>query len=352
VAGPGFESSQYNIATSPPGRQPGSTWKVITLAAAMQSHYSANDSVNGSSPCDFGPTLGQTANAEPGEGTMSLRSATAGSVNCAFANVELSLGFSKVIDMAKKLGITQPTLKPYLTLTLGTIEATPLEMATVAATIANQGVHNDPYFVQTIVNAEGIKIYDAMQYPTASRVLDADAAACEIDLLRGVVTGGTGTGAAVPGWQLAGKTGTTDHHSNAWFVGMTPNLATAVWHGRADNNDPDAGFGGQIPATITRRFLTAQLPAGGQQFPWPDVPTWCNGPGQNLSPSGRSTAAPVQATPSPQSNDTPAPTVVINRPPTPTTTPAPKPTSPPPTSPPATSPPATSPAGPPTEKKP
>jgi penicillin-binding protein 1A len=317
VAGPGFESSQYNIATSPVGRQPGSTWKIITLATAMQNHYSANDQVNGSSPCDFGPTLGQTANAEPGEGVMSLRNATAGSVNCAFVNIELSLGFNKIIDMARKLGITQNTLKAYLTLTLGTIEATPLEMASVASTIANGGVHNDPYFVQKIVNAEGITIFDQSLQPTATRVMDADAAACEIDLLRGVVTGGTGTGAAVPGWQLAGKTGTTDHHSNAWFVGLTPNLATAVWHGRPDNNDPDAGFGGQIPATITRRFLTAQLPEGGQQTPWPGVPDWCNGPGQFLTPAGRNSTAPIDLAPS-----TPTPTVVINRPP-PTTTPRP-----------------------------
>jgi membrane peptidoglycan carboxypeptidase len=273
---------------------------------------------------------------------MSLRSATAGSVNCAFVNVELSLGFNKVIDMAHKLGITQNTLRGYLTLTLGTIEATPLEMATVAATIANGGVHNDPYFVSKIVNAEGITIFDQSLAPTATRVMDLDAAGCEIDLLRGVVTGGTGTGASVPGWQLAGKTGTTDHHSNAWFVGMTPNLVTATWHGRPDNNDPDAGFGGQIPATITRKFLTAQLPAGGQQTPWPDVPGWCNGPGQFLSQAGRNATAPVEQNPAGGSN-TPPPTVVINRPP-PTT--APRPTNPPATPPPVTTPPSTSPPGP------
>src|SRR5262249_6846933 len=169
VAGPGFESSQYNIATSPYGRQPGSTWKIITLATAMQNHYSANDSVNGSSPCDCGQ-LGQTANAEPGEGVMSLRSATAGSVNCAFVNVELSLGFQKIIDMAHKLGITQDTLRGYLTLTLGTIEATPLEMASVASTIANDGAHNDPYFVQNDGNAEGITMVSQTLAPTATRV--------------------------------------------------------------------------------------------------------------------------------------------------------------------------------------
>jgi penicillin-binding protein 1A len=337
VSGPGFESSQYNIATSPYGRQPGSTWKVITLAAAMQSHFSANDLVNGSSPCDFGPTLQGTANAEPGEGVMRLREATAGSVNCAFANLQLAVTFPKVIEMAKKLGITQNTLKPYLTLTLGTIEATPLEMATVAATIANLGEHHSPYFVETIVNAEGIEIY--REPHPGDRALDADAAACEIDLLRGVVTGGTGTGAAVSGWQLAGKTGTTDRRADAWFVGMTPVLATAVWHGHAESNVAGAGFGGQIPATITRRFLSAQLPEGGQQTPWPEVPSWCNAPGQFLTPAGRNAAPPVDLVPA----TTPPPTVVINRPPV---TLPPRPTTP------VTSPPPTAPPVPTTQKKP
>ena len=64
----GFDTSQFNIATDGIGRQPGSTWKVITLATAMQNHYSANDQVSGSSPCDFGPSLGKTQNAEGGEG--------------------------------------------------------------------------------------------------------------------------------------------------------------------------------------------------------------------------------------------------------------------------------------------
>ena len=272
VAGPGFEASQYNIATSTPGRQAGSTWKVITLAAAMQSHYSANDTVDGTGPCDFGPTLGMTDNAEGEDGIHTLRVSTAQSINCAFVNVELSLGFTKVIDMAKRLGITQDTLKPYLTLTLGTIEATPLEMATVAATIANLGMHT-----RSVLRPEDRERPRASRSSTSRshpgiRALDADAAACEIDMLRGVVTGGTGTGAAVPGWQLAGKTGTTDRRADAWFVGLTPGLATAVWHGHSEANVGGAGFGGQIPATITRRFFTAQLPDGGQQTPWPDVP--------------------------------------------------------------------------------
>jgi membrane peptidoglycan carboxypeptidase len=140
----------------------------------------------------------------------------------------------------------------------------------------------------------------------------------------------------VPGWQIAGKTGTTDQKWDAWFVALTPNLASAVWHGHAEANVPGAGFGGQIPATITKRFLSAQLPDGGQQTPWPEVPGWCNAPGQFLSRAGRNASGPVN--PAPEQQQTPPPTVKINPPPA--TTP-PRPTAPPVTSPPATTPPTT-----------
>jgi penicillin-binding protein 1A len=308
VAGTGFENSQYNIATSTPGRQAGSTWKTITLAAAMQKHYSSNDQVDGTSPCDFGVALGKTANAEGGEGIMTIRNATSGSVNCAYARIELSVGFTDVIDMAHKLGITQNTLQPILTLTLGTIESTPLEMTTVASSIAGLGVRHDPYFVEKIVNPEGIVIYQE-QHPGV-RAFDEDAAACEIDQLRGVVTGGTGTGAAVPGWPVAGKTGTTDNRADAWFLGMTPTLVAAVWHGNPDGRVPGAGFGGQVPASIFRRFMTAQL-AGVEPQSWPSPPGWCNAPGQFLTTTGGRAIVPDGFVPI----TTPPPTVVINRPP-------------------------------------
>jgi penicillin-binding protein 1A len=274
---------------------------------------------------------------------LTVRAATAGSVNCAFARIQLAVGFSKVIDMAKKLGITQNTLQPILTLTLGTIESTPLEMTTVVASIASMGLRHDPYFVEKIVNPEGIVIY---QEPHPGlRVLDEEAAACVIDQLRGVVTGGTGTGASVPGWQVAGKTGTTDNRADAWFVGMTPKLVAAVWHGNAQGRVPGAGFGGQVPASIFRRFMTAQL-SGVDPEGWPGPPGWCNAPGQFLTETGRSATAPLDPTTG-LPPGAPPPTVVVNRP-TPTAPPAtaPKPTVPPTT--PPTVPPTTPPTVPPT----
>lgn len=326
VAGAGFDNSQYNIATNYPGRQPGSTWKVITLAAAMQSRWSSNDTVDGTSPCEFG-TLGKTVNAEEGVGVMTVRDATAHSVNCAFVRMELALGFPKVMDMARKLGITQTTLKPILTLTLGTVEGTPLEMATVANTIAATGVHRDPYFVEKIVNAQGVVVYQE-PHPGV-RAMDEDASLCTISNLKSVVTSGTGTGAAVPGWQVAGKTGTTDNRADAWFVGMTPALAAAVWHGNPDGRVPGAGFGGNIPASVFRRFMTAQL-SGVTPSDWAPPPAWCDAPGQYVQPTGRAAIPPgyevrdgalVPVT-------TPPPSVVVNRPTVPPTTPRPTVTTP------------------------
>ena len=86
-------------------------------------------------------------------------------MNCAFARTELATGFDKVIATATKMGITQKTLKPILTLTLGTVETAPLEMATVAATLANGGIHHAATFVSKIVDPSGEVVFDATKIP-------------------------------------------------------------------------------------------------------------------------------------------------------------------------------------------
>src|SRR5262249_29553770 len=172
VGGPDFAESQYNIATYPIGRQPGSTWKVITLATALTNGYSPNDSVNGSAPCGVPSKFGNatTINAEgPGGGFESLWHATADSVNCAYVRLSTSVGQDKVMQMAHDLGVTQQRLFPHLTLSIGDIEATPLEMATVITTIANDGVHQDPYFVQKALAPNGRAIIDESNRPALGR---------------------------------------------------------------------------------------------------------------------------------------------------------------------------------------
>jgi membrane peptidoglycan carboxypeptidase len=331
VAGPGFEASQYNIATSYPGRQAGSTWKAITLAAALEKGFSPNDTVSGSSPCEF-DGLGRTQNAEGGGGTMTIRAATANSVNCAFARIELATGFDPVIKTAHALGITQTTLTPILTLTLGTIESTPLEMATVASTIANNGIHYDPLFVSKITDADGKVIFDSKAI-SGKAVIKPETAACEIDLLRGVITGGTGTAAQLADRPVFGKTGTTDNKTDANFLGATPQLAAFVWHGNAKAAIPGAGFGGEIPARIFKRFMDAAL-AGQEVFPFPDPGPVCARPGRYVDEKGRSntvrsTGRGTVTTVPPSVAPGKGPAVTIPRPPPPPPTTSPPTTSPP-----------------------
>ncbi len=318
VAGPGFEQSQYNIATSYPGRQAGSTWKAITLAAALESGYSPNDKIDGRSPCSFG-TYGRTQNAEGGGGSITtLRQATAGSINCAFARLELSVGFNKVIEQAKKMGLTQDTLKPVLTLTLGAVETTMLEMATVASTIASGGIHHSPTFVSKIVGPDGQVIWDAAQVP-GDRAMTAENAACQADIMQGVFKGGgTASGKGLAGRPAAGKTGTTDNRADANFLGYTPQLAAFVWHGNAAGRIPGAGFGGNIPATIFKRFMDAAL-ADQPVVPFPPPGPSCARPGAAITENGRVAGSgdlfPGETVP------TVAPPTVVVQPTTPTTKP-------------------------------
>jgi penicillin-binding protein 1A len=317
--GGNFAGHQYNIATLYPGRQAGSTWKVITLAAALESGFSPNDIVDGTSPCVL-PPWGMTQNAEAG-GVGTLRQQTAGSVNCAFARTELAVGFPKVIDTAHKMGITQTTLKPVLTLTLGTVETTALEMATVASTIANEGVHHSPVFVSKIVGPQGQVIFDAKNLP-GTQVISKDTADCETDLLKGVITGGTGTAAQLNGRDAAGKTGTTDNLTDANFLEFTggAQLADFIWHGNPAGRIPGAGFGGQTAAPASKDFMDHAL-AGQPALPLPDPGPACQRPGGTITPLGRVAGGPGALPGGPSVPVGPPPTVVITPPSAPPTAP-------------------------------
>jgi penicillin-binding protein 1A len=334
VSGQDYAVDQTNIATSTYGRQTGSTFKVITLATALANGYSPNDSVDGSSPCTVAGFQGQAVNDEPGGGVESLRAATAGSVNCAFVRLATSVGETKVIALAHKMGIAKQNLQEYLGLTLGIFEQNTETMADVMATVANGGIHRTPYVVQRVVAPDGKVLLD--QVPTGERVLDPDVANCEQNVLRGVVTGGTGGNAAVSGQQIFGKTGTTDNRADAWFIGANPagaglQLATAVWFGNWRSVVPGAGFGGDSAAPVFRSFMSQAL-ADQPAAPLPNPGPVCSRGGQFvIDTGGRGSTAPYEPAPS-----APAPTTPST--PTPST---PAPTTP--AAPPATTPSATAP---------
>jgi len=288
VGGPGFDRSQYRIATEGPGRQPGSSFKPIVLAAALKEGFNIHAGVDGTTPCAFanpGSDPYIVKNTESTEsGYFDLTSAMAQSINCAYVRLGIKVGLDKVVTMAKQLGIETP-LNPYLSLSLGAQEARPIDMAGVYATFANDGVHHRPYLVDHIVDRTGKTIFKGGDKGTP--VLTPNKAHELLVALRAVVTQGTGVAAALPDRQAAGKTGTSESNGNAWFDGVTPQLTTVVWMGSPTGNVPMTNvcgttasgnfvcpgivYGATLPAPIWHDYMTAAL--AGQvaiDFPAPD----------------------------------------------------------------------------------
>ena len=263
VGGPGFENWKYNLATHLPGRQPGSAMKAFVLASALEQGYTINDTIDGGQCVIKNPGGTPDPYVQRGTGgTASLLRQTAGSVNCAFLRLGQVVGIQRVIDQARKMGVTSP-LSNVISLPLGVSEITPLEMAAGYASIANDGMYNKPYFVEKITDAAGKVIYQHEAEP--ARAMSSQSARQEIAALEAVVTGGTATRARLPGRPVAGKTGTTDLHGDAWFIGFTPQLATAVWMGNPESVVPmnSVGgvnvFGGTFPALVWHNFMVEAM---------------------------------------------------------------------------------------------
>jgi penicillin-binding protein 1A len=172
------------------------------------------------------------------------------------------------------MGVTSP-LSNVVSLPLGVNEITPLEMAGAYASIANEGTYNKPYFVDKITDAAGNVIYQHEAAP--ERVMSTQSARQELVALQAVVSGGTATRARLADRPVAGKTGTTDLHGDAWFIGSIPQLTTAVWMGNPESVVPMTSvgginvFGGTFPALVWHNFMVAateDLPV--QQFAPPD----------------------------------------------------------------------------------
>ncbi len=268
VGGSDFTQTKFNLVTDTRGRQTGSSFKPFTLVAALENGMQTNDTILGSSPCvipDPGSEEGvwKPANVEGGSsGTLTLTDATVSSVNCAYARLVKLVGPDKVVDVAHRMGVTNH-LEPYLSLTLGAQDVTPLQMASAYATLAADGEYHSPYVVDRVEDREGNVIF--RNQAKAERAISTQVARQTNEVLAQVVQRGTGTAARVSGWDVGGKTGSTDNNTNAWFVGYTRTLATAVWMGAPEgdvsmrNVNGVTVFGGTYPAQIWGSFTRKAL---------------------------------------------------------------------------------------------
>jgi penicillin-binding protein 1A len=190
-------------------------------------------------------------------GAVTLRTALALSRNVVAVKLAERIGLDKVIDYAHRMGVTAE-LEPNLSLALGSSVVSPLDQASGYSTLANQGLHVDPTPFRLVKDSLGSVVLDN-QYAQANDVVGPGTAFLMTSMLEDVINKGTGYPNAIIGRPAAGKTGTTSDFRDAWFVGYTPDLVTAVWLGNDDYSRMYESYGGNIPARIWARFMKAAL---------------------------------------------------------------------------------------------
>ena len=267
IGGRNWDASQVNLALGRlgggSGRQAGSSFKPFVLAKAFEHGFTPDKRYRGPSavqPRGFDKPVhnygGQSY------GSVDLRTATWKSINTVFAQLIADVGVKPTAELALRLGIKGIDLnqKLYGVLAIGTQETSPLEMASAYGVFADHGVKVEPTPVLRILDAHGDTVEDN-RTPNGQRVLSEAVADNVTAVLSGVIAKGTGRRADI-GRPAAGKTGTSENWENAWFVGYTPTLSTAVWMGYPNANVSMANVhgidhvvGGSLPSMIWHDFM-------------------------------------------------------------------------------------------------
>ena len=270
-----YEDSQFNLAVQGE-RQPGSSFKTFLLTDAVNqgidprsTYYPAPTTAY----LDVGATDPWPVAGDVTASALSIADATTASVNTVYAELGLDLTPTSFEDMAHKLGVTSTLDGNYAEAIGGTtICCTVLEMADAYATIANGGVHHEPTAITKVVFPGGR--VDKPEDAEGNRVI-SDGVAYEVaDVLKGPLDDPSGTayGQGI-GCPAAGKTGTSETQVDAWFVGFTPNVSTAVWTGNAISRVPLPGYGADLSAPIWHDYMEATTDKYGcDDFPTPKNP--------------------------------------------------------------------------------
>jgi penicillin-binding protein 1A len=274
----GGERAKLDLATGGPGRPAGSSFKPLVLAAALENGLTLDRVFSAPShltiPLPSGDWKVENYEGEAG-GSASLLDATVHSYNTVYAQVIMEVGPERAMDTARRLGIRSP-LHPFPSAVLGTNDVHPLDMATAYGTLANRGIRVDPVFVTKITKINGSVIYE--QQSRLTRAIDVQVADEVTSALEQVVIRGTGGRARLADRPVAGKTGTGQEWRDAWFVGFTPDVVTAVWMGFPQVGQismkppatPIRVTGGSWPAMIWQRFMEQAL-AGTPVSPFPEI---------------------------------------------------------------------------------
>lgn len=262
VGGENYAVNKFNLATQGK-RQPGSSFKTFVLVTALENGMPPNRYIDGSSPA-YIATGGRPWHVTGGAGGyITMASATHKSVNVAYARLIKELGAEKVALTAKRMGITTK-IPAYYSIALGSQNVSTLEMASAYGTLANNGVLVPPTPITKVVGADGEVIFE--HKPAGKQALSGSIAYATTQILKGVISGGTGRGAYI-GRPAAGKTGTSQDMRDAWFCGYTPTLSTAVWVGYYKREIPMyrvhgiTGYGGKVAAPIWARYMKPALAA-------------------------------------------------------------------------------------------
>jgi membrane peptidoglycan carboxypeptidase len=269
TSGPGRTTYNYNVDRASGGTigmQAGSTFKVFTIAAALEAGISPSEYISSPSPntfenfknCDTGVPYGPiTVHNSTGAGTFDMARATAYSINTYFMALEERTGQCRPAEIAESMGVRLGSGEPLLrvpSFTLGTMEVAPLQLANAYATFANHGSYCTPRVLLDIRDRNG----HAVPVPpvNCTQVLTRDVADSTTALLTGVIDGyiggRTGQAMSLADRPAAGKTGTTNESAAVWFAGFTPDIAAAVWVG-----DPRGGYGFPMKdVTIAGRYYS------------------------------------------------------------------------------------------------
>jgi penicillin-binding protein 1A len=250
VGGRNHAESQFNRAVRAM-RQPGSAFKPFIYLAALENGFTPNtlidDSpveVDGWRPANFGNDY---------RGQISLRAALTHSSNMAAVRLTQAVGTNRIVEAANRLGVLSVrNVGP--TLALGTSETTLLEMTSAFAVFANGGMAVVPEVVERITDDRGNVLFERSK-SSAPRIVTARAVSAMNDMMNSVVAGGTGRGASLDLYPAAGKTGTSQHFKDAWFIGYTAQWVGGVWMGNDNGSPMRSVTGGSLPAEIWKELM-------------------------------------------------------------------------------------------------